>query len=221
MPRPNCHWHSGYVYAADGGCWRWMLLMVDADGCCCRSLLLEAMAAWAGWWWRRMVVSPSAASGGGLCWRRLLVVVAAATAAIVVLPFDLMHFTILNLSLMFVEYFLCLLITYNIPPCSFTLFLFYKLDIHAHLFTHLLFLLHTWLTLFYLLIPPGSTLLFLFTYCMFALLCLVLVPTCFWFHKPQPDISGISNTGSSFTWRLLLCSVQMLGSGICICCRVL
>ena len=63
-----------------------------------------------------MVVSPSAASGGGLCWRRLLVVVAAATAAIVVLPFDLMHFTILNLSLMFVEYFLCLLITYNIPP---------------------------------------------------------------------------------------------------------
>jgi hypothetical protein len=90
-----------------------------------------------------MVVSPSAASGGGLCWRRLLVVVAAATAAIVVLPFDLMHFTILNLSLMFVEYFLCLLITYNVPPCSFTLFLFYKLDIHAHLFTHLLFLLHT------------------------------------------------------------------------------
>ena len=166
-----------------------------------------------------MVVSPSAASGGGLCWRRLLV--AAATAAIVVLPFDLMHFTILNLSLMFVEYFLCLLITYNVPPCSFTLFLFYKLDIHAHLFTHLLFLLHTWLTLFYSLIPPGSTLLFLFTYCMFALLFLVLVPTCFWFHKPQPDISGISNTGSSFTWRLLLCSVQMLGSGICICCRVL
>ena len=54
-----------------------------------------------------MVVSPSAASGGGLCWRRLLVVLAAAaTAAIVVLPFDLMHFTILNLSLMFVEYFL-------------------------------------------------------------------------------------------------------------------
>ena len=90
-----------------------------------------------------MVVSPSAASGGGLCWRRLLVVAAAATAAIVVLPFDLMHFTILNLSLMFVEYFLCLLITYNVPPCSFTLFLFYKLDIHAHLFTHLLFLLHT------------------------------------------------------------------------------
>ena len=103
-----------------------MLLMVDAargDGCL--SWLVVAM----------MVVSPSAASGGGLCWRRLLVVVAAATAAIVVLPFDLMHF-------MFVEYFLCLLITYNIPPCSFTLFLFYKLDIglHAHLFTHLLFL---------------------------------------------------------------------------------
>ena len=89
-----------------------------------------------------MVVSPSAASGGGLCWRRLLVVVAA-TAAIVVLPFDLMHFAILDLSLMDVEYFVCLLITYNIPPCSFTLFLFYKLDIHAHLFTHLLFLLHT------------------------------------------------------------------------------
>ena len=84
-------------------------------------------------------MSPSAASGGGLCWRRLLVV---ATAAIVVLPFDLMHFTILNLSLMFVEYFLCLLITYNVPPCSFTLFLFYKLYTRTPVYTFVVLVAH-------------------------------------------------------------------------------
>ena len=61
------------------------------------------------------------AVGGGNCW---WLVVSVATAAIVALPFDLMHFTILNLSLMYVEYSLCLLITYNIPTCSFTLFFF-------------------------------------------------------------------------------------------------
>ena len=51
-------------------------------------------------------------AGDGCWWWRLLEV-AAATAAgsIVVLPFDLMHFATLNLSLMYVEYFVCLLIT--------------------------------------------------------------------------------------------------------------
>ena len=87
-------------------------------------------------------MSPSAASGGGLCWRRLLVAAAAATAAIVVLPFDLMHFTILNLSLMFVEYFLCLLITYIIPLCSFTMFLFYKLDARTPVHTFAVLVSH-------------------------------------------------------------------------------
>ena len=111
--------------------------------CCLRRWLLELAGGGEGWWCRLLLLVVAACGGDGCWWWRLLEV-AAATAAgsIVVLPFDLMHFAILNLSLMYV-YFLCLLITYNIPPCSFTLFLFYKLDIHAHLFTHLLFLLHT------------------------------------------------------------------------------
>ena len=102
---------------------------------------------------------------------------------------------------MYVEYFFCLIITYNIHPCSFTLFLLFKLDMHAHL----LFLFRTWLTIY------CSTLLFLFTLTFALLFLFILVPTCFLFHKPQPDICFFltANTpGSSFTCCILLCSVR-------------
>ena len=108
------------VDADGGGCW-WLELAGAGQHCCLRRWLLELAGGGEGWW----------------C-RLLLLVVAAAVA---VLPFDLMHFAILNLILMYVEYFICLLITNNVP--SFTLFLFFKLDIHTHLFTHVLFLFHT------------------------------------------------------------------------------
>jgi hypothetical protein len=49
---------------------------------------------------------------GGDCWWLVAVLVVVATAGNVVLPFNQMHFAILNISLMYVEYFLCLLITY-------------------------------------------------------------------------------------------------------------
>ena len=163
-----------------------------AGRCCLRQWLLE-LAGGEGWWCRLLLLVVAACGGDGCWWWRLLVAGGWwwwwRRRRLRLLSFLSPCCTILNLSLMYVEYFLCLLITYIIPLCSFTMFLFYKLDARTPVHTFAVLVSHMTNFVLFIDTPWLYFAVLVHTYCMFPLLFLViLVPSCFWFHKPQPDI---------------------------------